>query len=103
MNKMLQYLTLEEIKKQCVIDADFHEDDEILTLMGESVEDIVSNLIDMPLDELAAENGDIPAGVRHAMRMLVDYVYSQQRGSSAEANEIPESIYTILKLYRNFQ
>ena len=52
---------------------------------------------------LAAENGDIPAGVRHAMRMLCDYVYSQQRGSSAEANEIPQSIYTILKLYRNFQ
>ena len=99
----MQYLTLDEIKRQLNIDLDYDGDDEILTLMGESAEDIVSNLIDTPLDELAAENGDIPAGVRHAMRMLVDYVYSQQRGSSAEANEIPQSIYTILKLYRNFQ
>ena len=100
---MLKYLTLDEIKKQCVVDADFHEDDEFLILIGESVEDITANLIDMPLDELAADHGDIPTGVRHSMRMLVDYFYSQQRGSSAEANDIPQSIYTLLKLYRNFQ
>ena len=40
---------------------------------------------------------------QYVSEMAVDYVYSQQRGSSAEANEIPESIYTILKLYRNFK
>lgn len=98
----MKYLTLEEIKKQLNVDADFHGDDEFLELLGESVEDLTSNLIDCQLDELAAQNGSIPAGVRHAMRMLVDYVYSQQRGSSGESNDIPNAIFTILKLYRNF-
>jgi hypothetical protein len=98
----MKYLTLEEIKKQLNVDVDFHEDDEFLELLGESVEDLTSNLIDCQLDELAAQNGCIPAGVRHAMRMLVDYVYSQQRGSSGESNDIPNAIFTILKLYRNF-
>lgn len=98
----MKYLSLEEIKKQLNVDVDFHEDDEFLELLGESVEDLTSNLIDCQLDELAAQNGCIPAGVRHAMRMLVDYVYSQQRGSSGESNDIPNAIFTILKLYRNF-
>lgn len=98
----MKYLTLEEIKKQLNVDADFHEDDEFLELLGESVEDLTSNLIDCPLDELVAQKGEIPAGVRHAMRMLVDYVYSQQRGSSGESNDIPNAIFTILKLYRNY-
>lgn len=98
----MKYLTLSEIKKQLNVDADFHEDDEFLELLGESVEDLTSNLIDCQLNELAAQNGEIPAGVRHAMRMLVDYVYSQQRGSSGESNDIPNAIFTILKLYRNY-
>ena len=68
-----------------------------------SIEDIVSNIIDTSLDELVAKYGDMPAGVRHAMRMLVDYTYSQQRGSSAESNDIPDAIMTILKLYRTFK
>lgn len=97
------YLTLDEIKRQLNIDLDYDGDDEILTLMGESAEDIVSNLIDTPLDELAAENGELPAGVRHALRMLIDWEYSQQRGSSSESIDIPTAIYTILKLYRHFQ
>ena len=100
---MLNYLTLDEIKKQLNVDIDFHEDDDFLILLGESVEDIVSNIIDTSLDELVAKYGDMPAGVRHAMRMLVDYTYSQQRGSSAESNDIPDAIMTILKLYRTFK
>lgn len=100
---MLNYLTLDEIKKQLNVDADFHEDDEFLELLGESVEDLTSNLIDCSLDELVAQNGDLPAGVRHAMRMLCDYVYSQQRGSSGESNDIPNAIFTILKLYRSYK
>lgn len=98
----MKYLTLSEIKKQCNIDPQWDGDDEFLELLGESVEDITAQLIDSDLDEIAAKYGEIPAGIRHAMRMLVDYAYSQQRGSSGEANEIPQSITTILKLYRIF-
>ena len=100
---MLNYLTLDEIKKQLNVDADFHEDDEFLTLIGEAAEDITANLLDINLNELVAQYGEMPAGVRHCMRMLCDYTYSQQRGSSNESNDIPTAIMTILKLYRNFK
>ena len=99
----MQYLTLPEIKKQLNVDADFHEDDEFLTLLGESAEDMVSQLLDCSLNELVAQNGNLPASVRHALRMLVDYMYSQNRGSSSESIDIPNAIYTILKLYRTYK
>lgn len=98
----MKYLTLSEIKKQCNIDPQWDGDDEFLVMVGDTAEDITAQLIDSDLDEIVAKYGEIPAGIRHAMRMLVDYAYSQQRGSSGEANEIPQSITTILKLYRIF-
>lgn len=98
----MQYLTLEEIKKQLNVDQEFTDDDDFLTLLGESAEDMVSQLIDCDLTELFAENGEMPASIKHAMRMLVDYFYSQNRGSSSESIDIPNAIFTILKLYRNF-
>ena len=98
----MQYLTLEEIKKQLNVDQEYTDDDEFLTLLGESAEDMVSQLIDCDLTELFAENGEMPASIKHAMRMLVDYFYSQNRGSSSESIDIPNAIFTILKLYRNF-
>ena len=98
----MEYLTLPEIKKQCNIDPQFTEDDEFLTLLGESAEDMVAQLLDNSLDEVTAMNGDLPPSVRHAMRMLVDYMYSQNRGSSGESIDIPNAIYTILKLYRSY-
>lgn len=100
---MPQYITLEEIKKQCVVDLDFHEDDEFLEMLGDAAEDMASNLLDCSLDELVAENGELPASIRHAIRMLVDYMYSQNRGSSGESIDIPNAVYTMLKLYRSFR
>lgn len=99
----MQYLDINEIKKQLNVDADFHEDDEFLELLGESAEDMVAQLLDCSLDELVAQNGDLPASVRHALRMLVDYMYSQNRGSSSESIDIPNAIFTILKLYRSYK
>ena len=99
----MQYLDINEIKKQLNVDADLHEDDEFLELLGESAEDMVAQLLDCSLDELVAQNGNLPASVRHALRMLVDYMYSQNRGSSNESIDIPNAIFTILKLYRSYK
>jgi hypothetical protein len=99
----MQYLTLPEIKKQLNIDAGYTGDDEYLTLIGESAEDMVEQLIDCDLEQLYAERGEMPASIQHALRMLCDYFYSQNRGSSGESIDIPNAIFTILKLYRNFR
>lgn len=99
----MQYLTLEEIKKQCNIDLDYTGDDEFLTLLGDSAEDLISQLIDCDLTELYAEYGELPASIRHAIRMTVDWEYSVQRGSSTEGTDIPNAILMMCKLYRNFK
>ena len=99
----MKYLTLSEIKKQCNIDPQWDGDDEFLELLGESVEDITAQLIDSDLDEIAAKYGEIPAGIRHAMRMLIDFYYSIYRGSAHEENiDIPNAVKCLTMLYRNF-
>lgn len=98
----MQYLTLEEIKKQCVIDANFTEDDTFLEMIGDAAEDMTSQLLDCDLTDIYAQYGEIPATIRHAMRILVDYFYAVNRGSSDNDKEIPEAALIMLKLYRQF-
>lgn len=97
------YLSLEEIKKQLNIDPEYTGDDEFLELIGESAEDLVSQLVNCPLQEIVAQYGGMPASIRHALRMLCDWMYSQQRGSSSEAIDIPNAIFHILKLFRDYK
>jgi hypothetical protein len=98
----MQYLTLEELKKQCVIDSNFTDDDEFLKMLGDSAEDMCEQLLDMPLYEIEAENGELPETIRHALRMLVDYFYSTERGGSGTNTEIPSAVTSMLKLYRKY-
>lgn len=99
----MKYLSLDEIKKQCNVDPQWDGDDEFLVMVGDSAEDITSQLIDCDLDEIVAKYGEIPAGIRHAMRMLVDFYYSIFRGSAHEENiDIPNAVKCLTMLYRNF-
>ena len=98
----MKYLTLEEIKAQCTIDPQFDEDNEFLTMLGDSAEDMTEQLLDCSLDELVAEKGELPSTIRHALRMLVDYFYSVNRGSSENTPDIPNAVILMLKLYRNY-
>lgn len=99
----MNYLTLEDIKQQCVIDSDFHDDDVLLESMGDAAEDYVEQLVNEQLDDIAAKNsGELPKSLYHAMLIFVDYLYSSQRGSSNTEHVVPEVINTIVKLYRSF-
>lgn len=98
----MKYLTLEEIKAQCTIDPQFDEDNEFLTMLGDSAEDMTEQLLDCSLDELVAEKGELPSTIRHALRMLVDYFYSVNRGSSENTPDIPNAVILMLKLYRQY-
>lgn len=99
----MKFLTLEEIKKQCNIDQQFTEDDEFLEMIGTAAEDMTEQLLDCNIYELPTECGqEIPATIRHAMRILVDYFYSVNRGSSENTPSIPEVVFTMLKLYRQY-
>ena len=98
----MNYLTLDEIKQQCVVDLNYHDDDQLLEMIGNSAEELTAQLLDCSLDELSAQNGELPAGLRHALRMLVDYFYSCQRGSGESAPDVPDAIQMMIKLYRSY-
>lgn len=97
----MQYLTIEQIKKQCVIDADFRDDDEYLEALGDTAEEIVEQQIDKSLSDVVSDNnGKLPSPLQHAMKMLVEYLYNN-RGS--DESDIPETFYYMCKLYRNYK
>ena len=96
----MRYLTLTDIKRQLVIDADFTDDDAYLEALGETAEDIVEQQIDCDLADVVENNNSyMPAPLMHAMKMLVEYFYNN-RGS--DTMEIPDSIFYLQKLYRHY-
>ncbi len=100
----MRYLTIEMIKKQVVIDTEFLEDDVLLESIGDTAEEYVEQLVNSPLDDIAAQNGgDLPKPLYHAMLVFCDYLYSTARGSSGTENPIPVCIEHMVKLYRNFE
>ena len=57
----MKYLTIDQIKKQCVIDDDFLEDDDYLETLGDTAEELVEQEIDCDLNHVVAANGgEIP-------------------------------------------
>lgn len=99
----MQFLTLDQIKKQCVIPEDYHDEDEFLEMIGDSAEDMTSALLDCDLNEIIDNNGNLPATIQHALRMLTDYFYAVNRGSADEGKEIPMTVFNMLKLYRSYR
>lgn len=96
----MEYLTLSELKKQLVIDADFHDDDEYLTSLGDTAEAMVAKQLDKSLEDVVGENdGVLPPTLKHAMKLLVEYFYDN-RGSGE--NQIPDAFFYICSMYRNY-
>jgi hypothetical protein len=96
----MNFLTLSQIKKQCIIDEDFTDDDEYLTMIGDSAEQFLEDHLNRNLFEVAGDfSGELPPSLQHALRMLVDYFYSTERGSSGNDNDIPKAFFTLTKNY----
>jgi uncharacterized phage protein (predicted DNA packaging) len=96
----MNYLTLNELKKQCVIDLDFHDDDEYLESLGDAAEELVQRHINTLLSDVAAKHdGNLPAPLKHAIKMIVEYFYNN-RGS--DSTTIPEAYFYMCNMYRKF-
>lgn len=97
----MKYLTIDQIKKQCVIDDDFFDDDEYLETLGDTAEELVEQEIDNNLIDVVAENGGVlPKPLQHAMKIIVEYFYNN-RGSDDVA-QIPDAFFHMCKLYRKY-
>lgn len=98
----MNFLTLDIIKQQCIIDSDFHDDDIYLTHLGDMAEDLVAAEISCPLEEVVADNnGKLPTPLLHSMLLIVDYMYAQ-RGSDGNNPDIPTAYMHLCRLYRDY-
>lgn len=99
---MSQYLTLDRIKQQVIVDTDFHDDDDYLLYLADVAQDYVEQELDSSLDMIVAEhNGTLPKGIEHCMLLIIDYFYSTNRGSN-EGQEIPQAFLHLCQMYRSW-
>ena len=72
------------------------------TIVSENQEELVEQEIDCDLNHVVAANGgEIPKPLKHAMKIIVEYFYNN-RGSDDVA-QIPEAFFHMCKLYRRYK
>lgn len=96
---MKMYIDADDIKKHLNIDYD--EDDGYLTQLVEAAESAIERFIQQPLEKLEDENGDIPAALKHAVRLMVgDFYANREPVAFATATEIPFGLMFLIMQYR---
>jgi len=92
----MKFLTLEKIKAQCRIEPDFHDEDELLEMYGESAEEVLLNHLCRSYENLMEVYGHIPAPLIHASLMLVDVSYQHRSPVSPQNMSIVPYTFDIL-------
>ena len=95
----MKWLTLTRIKQQCRIETDFHDEDEILELYGESAEDAILEVLNRAYEELYEVYGRIPAPVVHASLMLVASAYKDREKDLVQQMNANPTFSLLLKPY----
>ena len=84
----MKWLTLQEIKQQLRIEADYTDEDALLTRYGNSAEAVVLNITGRTFDELKAMNptgeDEIPADIWEATVLLVTASYEHRSAVSMQ-------------------
>ena len=92
----MKFLTLEKIKAQCRIEPDFHDEDELLEMYGESAEEVLLNHLRRSYEDIMEVYGRIPAPLTHASLMLVDVSYQHRSPVSPQNMSIVPYTFDIL-------
>lgn len=97
----MNWLTTEEIKKQCRIEDWFTEDDDMLIDIGDGAENYLENYLDQALDDIAAENGgELPKALKRALLMLVSYLYDND--GSGDTKDVPQAFFVLTLPFKNY-
>ena len=88
----MKFLTLEKIKAQLRIEPNFHDEDTILEVYGESAETTLLNYLNRPYADIIGSYGDVPLPLVQASLMLVDTSY--QHRSPISVTNISQVPYT---------
>ena len=96
----MKWLTLTRIKQQLRIEPEFTDEDELLTLYGESAEDTVLNYLNRSYDDVIETWGKVPSAVVHASLMLVDVSYQYRSPvSPTNVSAVPYTFDVLVKPY----
>lgn len=97
----MTYLTLEELKQQCRIDADYHDDDNLLITYGDAAEDFLAGHLNNQLDDICADNsGTLPVSLKNAMLILVDYFYGMS--GSGDSKDVPQAFWILTNPWKTY-
>jgi uncharacterized phage protein (predicted DNA packaging) len=77
----LKYTTIEQLKRQCVIDIEDHSEDDILTELLESAEGWAKTKCQRDLDELT-EGDELPADLKRAIIIYAATMYGNREGAA---------------------
>ena len=95
----MNYLTLDLIKQQCRIEADFTMEDELLEMYGESAEQAVEANLGRSYDELVETYETVPAPVVQVALMIAAASYHQREAYTAQNLETVPIWVMMLKPY----
>lgn len=95
----MKWLTLERIKQQCRIEQDFHDEDEILELYGESAEEVLMAVLNRTYEDLFEEYGRVPMPVVHASLMLVAKGYKDRESDMVQEAHENKTFCLLIKPY----
>ena len=98
-DKSMKWLTLERIKQQCRIEMDFHDEDELLELYGESAEEVLMAVLNRTYEDLFEEYGRVPMPVVHASLMLVAKSYKDRESDMMQEAHENKTFSLLLKPY----
>ena len=93
---MLKWLTIERIKQQLRIEMDYHDEDELLSMYGESAEEVLLNHLNRSYEDVMEVYGHVPAPLVHASLMLVDTSYQYRSPVSAQSMPLVPYTFDIL-------
>lgn len=94
----MNWLTLELIHKHCRIDD--NDEDELLTLYGESAEETVENIIGKSYNDMLEEYGAVPKAIIQAGLMLVENARTNRSPvTPMSMYTVPYGFETIVKPY----
>lgn len=96
----MKWLTLEKIKQQCRIEADFTMEDTLLTSYGTSAESTILNHLNRTYYDLTEQYGEVPQDIINASLMLVDVWYQHRSPvESLNMSIVPYTFDLLIKPY----
>lgn len=96
---MPTYISLDDAKKH--LNVEHNEDDAFISELIDVAEDHLSGLLHRQLVSVEESSGELPAALRHALRIIVARFYADREGyRSGRVTELPFALGSLIGRYQ---